>query len=128
MTETKKKISPYGLIKFSTVDEYHASFPIDIQKILQQLRQTIKQVAPEAIETISYNIPTFKNLISYAAYKKHIGFYAGSSAVAFFEEELTPYKTLKGTIQFPVHKPLPIALIKKILKFRMEAVKMKSER
>ena len=126
MTATKKKTSPYGPTKFSTIDEYHASFPTDIQKILQELRQTVKQVAPEATETISYNIPTFKNLISYAGYKKHIGFYAGSSALIVFKDELTRYKTSKGTIQFPIDKPLPTALIRKIIKFRVTVTKMKT--
>ena len=126
MTATTKKISPYGSTKFTSIDEYLASFPENIQKILQQLRQTIKQVAPEATETISYNIPAFKNLVSYAAYKEHIGFYAGSSALTVFKDELTKYKTLKGTIQFPIDKPLPTALIKKIIKFRVTVTKMKT--
>ena len=111
---TKKKISPYGSKKFKTIDEYHASFPEDIQKILQQLRQTIKQAAPQATETISYNIPTFKlnkNLVHYAAFKEHIGFYPTSSPLTVFKDELATYKTSKGAIQFPLDKPLPTALI-----------------
>ena len=128
MKTTKKKISPYGSTKFSTIDEYHASFPADVQKILEQLRQTIKQVAPEATETISYNIPTFKRLISYAAYKKHIGFYPGASALNSFKDELTNFKTSKGTIQFPIDQPLPTALIKKIIRFRLKVIKMKASK
>lgn len=130
MTTTKKKISPYGLTKFSTIDEYHASFPTDIQKILQQLRQTIKQVAPQATETISYNIPTFKlnkNLVHYAAYKEHIGFYPTSTPMTAFKDELTKYKTSKGAIQFPIDKPLPTTLIKKIVKFRLTEDIMKQQ-
>lgn len=123
MTTTKKKTSPYGLTKFSTIDEYHASLPTDIQKILQQLRQTIKQVAPQATEIISYNIPTFKlnkNLVHYAAYKGHIGFYPTSSPLTVFKDELADFKTSKGAIQFPIDKPLPTTLIKKIVKYRIE--------
>ena len=126
MATTRKKISPYGPIKFSTIDEYHASFPTDVQKILQQLRLTIRQVAPQAIEAISYNIPTFKKLVSYAAYKKHIGFYPGASGLLVFKDEVSKYKTSKGTIQFPIDKPLPTALIRKIVKFRMAVTKMKT--
>lgn len=125
MTTAKKRPSPYGLIKFSNIDEYHSSFPADVQKIMQELRQTIKQVAPEATETISYNIPTFKKLVSYAAYKKHIGFYPGASALTVFKDELTGFKTAKGTIQFPIDKPLPIVLIKKIVKFRAKVSNIK---
>jgi len=120
MTATSKKYSPYGTKKIMTIDEYHASFPTNIQKILQQLRQTIKQVAPYAIETISYNIPAFKNILCYAAYKGHIGFYSGAKSIIVFKDELTKFKTSKGTIQFPIDKPLPITLIKKIVKFRVD--------
>ena len=119
MTTTSKKYSPYGTKKFKTIDEYHSSFPKNIRDILQNLRQTIRQVAPQAEEIISYNIPTFKNLISYAAYKKHIGFYPGSAALTVFKDELTNYKTSKGTIQFPIDNKLPATLIKKIVKFRI---------
>lgn len=122
MTATKNKISPYGSINFLSIDEYHSSFQKDIQKILQQLRQAIKQVAPNAIETISYNIPTFKqnkNLVHYAAYKGHIGFYPTSKPLTVFKEELVKFKTSKGAIQFPINEPLPINLIKQIVKFRL---------
>lgn len=122
MTDQKNKISPYGSKKFLTIDEYHAEFDKDIQKLLQSIRQIIKQSAPEAIETISYNMPTFKlnkNLVYYAAYKKHIGFYPSSSPLVVFKDELVDYKTSKGAIQFPIDKPLPISLIEKIVKFRV---------
>lgn len=123
MTISRKKTTPYGSTKFLTIDEYHASFPKNIQEILQQLRQTIKQVAPQATEIISYNIPTFKlnkNLVHYAAHQEHIGFYPTSSPMTVFKDELTKYKTSKGAIQFPINKPLPTALIKKIVKFRVK--------
>jgi len=105
--------------RFSDIDEYHATFPSEIQTILQQLRLTIKQAAPQAAEIISYNMPAFKNIVSYAGYKNHIGFYPGSKAIVIFSGELTKFKTSKGAIQFPVNKPLPTALIKKIVKFRV---------
>lgn len=88
--------------------------------MLQQLRQTIKQAAPGATETISYNIPTFKKIASYAAYKEHIGFYPGAAALTAFKDKLTRYKTSKGTIQFPIDKSLPTGLIKEIVKFRVK--------
>ena len=124
MTESKKKNSPYGTVKFTSIDQYHATFPKETQLILQQLRKIIKEVAPKSEEVISYNIPTFKqnkNLVHYAAYKSHIGFYPTSKPLDVFKDELTKYKTSKGAIQFPIEKPLPIALIKKIVKYRMKA-------
>ena len=125
MKTTKKKIPPYGAIKFSTIYEYHASFPKDVQKILQQLRQTIKSAAPQAKEIISYNIPTFKNIISYAGYKNHIGLYPGAKVLTVFADRLTNFKTSKVTIQFPIDKPLPTALIKNIVKFRVTEAREK---
>lgn len=122
MKTTSKTFSPYGRTKFKTIDEYHSSFPKSTRDILDSLRSTIKQTAPRAIETISYNIPTFKlnkNLVHYAAYKEHIGFYPTSSPIVVFKEELAKYKTSKGAIQFPIDKALPMALIKKIVKFRL---------
>lgn len=123
MVAIKNKTSPYGLKKFSTIDEYHASFPEHIQKKLQQIRKIIHLSAPNVTETISYNIPTFtlnKNLVHYAAYKSHIGFYPTANPLVVFKEELSHFKTSKGAIQLPIDKPLPIALIKKIVKFRVK--------
>lgn len=123
MAATKKKASPYGRIKFSSVEEYHASFPKEIQKILQQLRGVIKTAAPMATETISYNIPTFKlqkTLVHYAAYKGHIGFYPTSRPMLVFKNELAAYKTSKGAIQFPIDQALPLDLIQKIVRFRVQ--------
>ncbi len=119
--DSSKKL-PYGRKKYSSIDEYHADFPEEIQRILNQLREIIKASAPNAIETISYNIPTFKqnkNLVYYAAYKQHIGFYPSAKPLIVFKEELTKYKTSKGAIQFPIDKALPKALIKKIVKYRV---------
>jgi uncharacterized protein YdhG (YjbR/CyaY superfamily) len=131
MVSIRKKAPAYGRIKFSSIDEYHASFPAEIQKLLQQLRQAIRQAAPQATETISYNIPTFKmnkNLVHYAAHKDHIGFYPASRVITVFKEELTGFRTSKGTIQFPLEEPLPIALIKKIVRYRIteDAAKTKT--
>lgn len=108
-------------VEFSTIDEYIATFPKDVQKILKRLRATIKTAAPEAEETISYQIPTFTlkgNLVHFAAYKNHIGFYPGASGIKTFAQELSNYQTSKGTVQFPLQDPLPLELIANIVKFR----------
>jgi len=109
--------------KFESIDQYIATFPEGIQKILQKLRQTIKDAAPNAQEAISYQIPTFKlngNLVHFAAYKNHIAFYPTSSAIKEFEKEISHYKTSKGTIQFPINEPLPFDLIERIVNFRVK--------
>jgi uncharacterized protein YdhG (YjbR/CyaY superfamily) len=106
----------------NTIDEYIAAFPKEIQDILQKLRQTIKDSAPQAQEAISYQIPTFKlngNLVHFAAFKDHIGFFPTSSGVAAFKKELSAYKTSKGTIRFPLDKPVPFDLVRKIVKYRV---------
>ena len=111
-------------LKFNDIDEYHASQPVDIRKVLEQLRQAIKQFAPQATETISYGMPAFRQdkvLVYYAVHKEHIGFYPTSKPIVHFKKELEKYSTSKGAIRFPIDKPLPIALIKKIVKFRVEA-------
>jgi uncharacterized protein YdhG (YjbR/CyaY superfamily) len=104
------------------IDEYIADFPKDVQKLLQQLRSTIKKAAPKAEEKIAYGIPTFTlngNLVHFGAYKTHIGFYPAPSGLEAFEKELAPYVTGKGTAQFPLDKPLPLDLITEIVKFRV---------
>jgi uncharacterized protein YdhG (YjbR/CyaY superfamily) len=109
-----------------TIDEYIARFPQSTQKILNQVRKTISKVAPEAVEVMSYGIPTFdlkkKHLIHFAAYEHHIGLYPGAQAVEVFRDEIKSYKTSKGTIQFPIDKPMPIDLIQKITKFRVDQI------
>jgi uncharacterized protein YdhG (YjbR/CyaY superfamily) len=105
-----------------TVDEYIIRFPSNIQNILQKIRQLIKDLAPNAKETISYQIPTFKlngNLVHFAAFRTHIGFYPTPSALEEFKKELSKYKLGKGTIQFPIDEPIPYDLIKKIVEFRI---------
>jgi uncharacterized protein YdhG (YjbR/CyaY superfamily) len=108
---------------FKSVDEYIKTFPKDIQKILESVRQTIKNAAPDAEESISYQIPTFKlngNLVHFAAFKNHIGFFPTSSAIKKFNQELSSYNTSKGTIRFPFDKNIPFGLIKKITKYRVK--------
>jgi uncharacterized protein YdhG (YjbR/CyaY superfamily) len=107
---------------FKTIDEYIAAFPEDIQEILEKLRVVIKGSAPEAEEAIAYGIPTFRlngNLVHFAAFKDHISFFPTSSPIPAFKKELAPYKQSKGTIQFPLGKPIPFGLVKKIVKFRV---------
>ena len=110
--------------KPSTIDEYIASFPDDVQGILETMRQTIKKAAPAAVETISYQMPTFKlngkNLVHFAAFKHHIGFYPVPSGITAFQKELSVYKLGKGSVQFPLDKPLPYDLVKRIVLFRVK--------
>lgn len=106
----------------STIDEHITQFPIATQKKLQEIRELVRSLAPGAIETISYGIPTFKlngNLVHFAGYANHIGFYPGSEAIEVFKYELVGYKTSKGTVQFPLDRPLPLDLIRKITLFRV---------
>ena len=110
---------------FKTIDEYIVTFPEEIQQKLEKMRQIIKELAPQAQEAMSYQIPTFKlggNLVHFAGYKNHIGFYPGPAAVSAFEAELKAYKTTKGTIQFPLDQPVPYDLITKIVKYRVSQV------
>jgi len=109
--------------KFETIDEYIQTFPKETREILENIRQTIKNTAPGAEEAISYQIPTFKlngNLVHFAAFKNHIGFYPAPSGSAAFKKELSVYKAGKGSVQFPIDKPMPLALIKKIVKYRVK--------
>ena len=108
---------------YTNIDEYIAGFPREIQEILQKIRATVHEAAPEAEETISYQMPAFRLggvLVYFAAFKDHIGFFPTSNGVAHFEKELTKYKTSKGTIQFPLDEPIPLGLIKKITRFRVK--------
>jgi uncharacterized protein YdhG (YjbR/CyaY superfamily) len=105
------------------VDEYIAQFPAEIRKLLEQMRATIRKTVPDAVETISYAIPSYKLngiLVHFAAFSKHIGFYPGASGIAAFEAELAGYKTSKGTVQFPFGESLPLGLVKKIVEFRVK--------
>ena len=109
--------------KFEDIDEYIRTFSEKTQKILQKLRKTISNVAPDAKEAISYQIPTFKlngNLVHFAAYKNHIGFYPTPSGIEAFKQELLPYELSKGTVRFPLNKPIPFDLVKKIVEYRVK--------
>jgi uncharacterized protein YdhG (YjbR/CyaY superfamily) len=115
----------------NNIDEYIAGFPDDVQKSMQKVRAAIKKAAPRAEEAISYQIPTFKlngNLIHFAGYKNHIGLYPGSGAIEEFEDELTGYKLSKGTVQFPLDKPMPVGLINRITKFCVQRNLSKSQK
>ncbi len=103
-------------------NDYLKHFPQDAQTALRKMRATIESAAPRADETISYNLPAFslngKMLVWFAAFKSHLGFYPGAAAIAAFKNELSPFKTAKGSVQFPLDRPLPVRLIERIVKFR----------
>lgn len=109
-------------VQFSSIDEYIATFPAEIQELLQAIRATIHAAAPEATEKISYQMPTFAqhgNLIHFAAFKNHIGMYPAPSGIEAFQAELAPYAGAKGSIRFPLDQPIPHALIRKLVQFRV---------
>lgn len=109
-------------ITYNSIDQYISQFPPEIQEILHTLRKVIREAAPEAEEKISYQMPTFAlhgNLVHFAAHKKHIGFYPAPSGIDAFKQELSQYKGAKGSVQFPLDKPLPYDLISRIVKFRV---------
>jgi uncharacterized protein YdhG (YjbR/CyaY superfamily) len=104
------------------IDEYIAGFPQDVQEILEEIRLTIRKAAPNAEEAISYQIPTFTlrgNLVHFAAFKKHIGFYPTSSGIEKFKDELSAYAGSKGTVRFPFGEPIPFDLIGRMVEFRV---------
>ena len=112
------------------IDEYIAGFPPEVQQILEHIRATIKAAAPEAQETISYQMPTFTlkgNLVHFAAFKKHIGFYPTPSGTEQFQQQISGYKAAKGSIQFPLDKPIPYDLISEIVNFRVQENLAKAE-
>ena len=109
--------------QFKTIDEYIKAFPDDVQRILEKMRKTIRDAAPGALEEISYQMPAFKlngALVYFAAFKNHIGFYPTSSGIKQFKKELSRYQGGKGSVQFPIEKPIPYDLVKKIVIFRMK--------
>ena len=109
--------------QFNTIDEYIKTFPDDVQRILEAVRRTIQEEAPDAVEAISYQIPTFKlkgNLVHFAGFRNHIGFYPTPTGTEAFQKELSPYKAGKGSIQFPIGKPIPFDLVRTIVKYRVE--------
>ena len=111
------------------IDEYIAGFPGDVQQVLKQIRATIKKVAPDAEEAIKYQVPTFvlnENLVHFAAFKNHIGFYPSPSGITAFKDELSRYESAKGSVQFPIDEPMPLSLIGKIVKFRVKEARARS--
>ena len=113
-----------------SIDEYIAGFPREVQAILKQVRTTINKAAPDAEEAIKYRMPTFvlnENLVHFAAFKNHIGFYPTPSGIDAFKHELSRYKGAKGSVQFPIDRPMPLSLIEKIVKFRVEEAQAKSK-
>jgi uncharacterized protein YdhG (YjbR/CyaY superfamily) len=118
-------------LKPHTIDDYIAAFPITTQLLLEQIRECIRAAAPDAEEIISYSMPAFRQkgiLVYFAAYSKHIGFYPTASGIQTFKEELSVYKGAKGSVQFPLDKPLPLELISKIVKFRLAENMLKTKR
>ena len=106
-----------------TIDDYIAGFPTEVQEILEKIRSTIRKAAPDAEETINYGIPTFTlngNLVHFAGFKNHVGFYPTPSGIEKFKEELSAYEGAKGSVQFPLDKRMPFGLISKIVKFRVK--------
>ncbi len=113
----------HDCVKANEIDEYISALPSDVQPLLQSIRETIQAAAPNAVEKLSWRMPTFwqgKNIIHFAASKKHIGLYPGSEAIEAFAERLTGYKTSKGTIQLPLGKPIDFGLIADIVRWRVE--------
>lgn len=117
-------------INYESIDAYISMFPPDVQEILNRLRDVIKESAPGAEEKISYQMLTFAlhgNLVHFAAYKNHIGFYPAASGIEAFKDELSQYKGAKGSVQFPIEKPLPYDLISRIVKYRVAENLRKAE-
>ena len=119
---------PHG---FHSIDEYIATFPDEVQKMLQELRAAVRAAAPDAVEKISYQMPAFAyhgNLVYFAAFKNHIGFYPAPRGIEAFAQELSLYDGSKGAIRFPIDKPLPLELIGRIVQFRAAENKKKAEK
>lgn len=113
-----------------TVDEYIGQFPKEVQETLRQLRAVIKKAAPDATERISYQMPTYtmnRNLVHFAAYKNHIGFYPAPSGIDTFKAQLSLYEGSKGTVRFPIDAPLPFGLIERIVRFRVREDKARAK-
>jgi uncharacterized protein YdhG (YjbR/CyaY superfamily) len=117
--------------QFKTIDEFIASFPKNVRIVLEELRRVIRESAPGVEETLSYGIPTFdlngRHLVHFSAYKSHVGFYPTSSGIEAFKKELSRFKTSKGTVQFPLDKPIPFDLVRKIVKFRVKETESKKK-
>lgn len=115
----------------SGITEHINSFPPETQKALNAVRKVIREAAPEAEETINYGIPTFKlngNLVHFAGYKNHVGFYPGADGIAKFQKEISAYKSAKGSVQFPLNEPMPLDLIRRIVQHRVEQNSLKKSK
>jgi uncharacterized protein YdhG (YjbR/CyaY superfamily) len=127
----KRKMDPGSQASGSStgprdIDGYIAQFPADVQAKLQSMRTTIRQAAPEAVEAIKYRMPTFvlvENLVHFAGYARHVGFYPTPSAIAAFEPELADYVWAKGSVQFPLDRPLPHDLVRRMVEFRVNEIR-----
>lgn len=114
-----------------TIDDYIASFPPPVRSSLEALRKLIREEAPGAVETLKYRMPTFvlgENLVHFAAFERHIGFYPTPSAITAFAKDLEEYFSAKGSVQFPLDRPLPMALIRRMVQFRVKEVRGKGRR
>jgi uncharacterized protein YdhG (YjbR/CyaY superfamily) len=112
-----------------TIDEYIGAFPADVRKMLEQVRMTIRKAAPDAVEAMKYGIPTFvlgENLVHFGGFKTHVGFYPSPSGIEAFKKELSAYEGAKGSVKFPLDKGMPLALITRIVKFRVQEVRQKA--
>jgi len=113
------------------IDAYIAGYPDEVQVLLNEVRATIRRAAPDAIEAIKYGIPTFvqgENLVHFAAFRDHIGFYPAPSGINAFSEQLSSYKSAKGSVQFPLDEPMPLKLIGQIVRFRVKEAKARARR
>jgi uncharacterized protein YdhG (YjbR/CyaY superfamily) len=120
--QAKQDEDQVNIFMQNEIDSYIAAFPENVRKLLEEIRSVIRKAAPEATETIKYGIPTHVlkgNLVHYAAYEKHIGFYPAPSGIEAFSKELAEYKQAKGSVQFPLSKPIPFDLISQIVRFRV---------
>ena len=118
-------------MKASGIDDYIARCPVHVRVVLEQVRATIRKAAPEAAEAIKYGVPTFvlgENLVHFAAFKQHVGFYPTPSAIAAFKTPLAKYKSAKGSVQFPLDQPMPLSLIARIVRFRVKEIGAKPAR
>jgi len=122
---------PAAKKQFKTIDQYIKTFPVDVQRILERIRQTIRKAAPGAVETISYQMPTFnldgRYLVYFSAWKNHIGVYPVPAGDEAFQQKVAPYKGAKATIRFPINEPIPYDLVKQIVKFRMKENQQKKK-
>lgn len=109
----------------SPIDAYIAEYPVDVQQQLNSIRRTIQKEAPQALEVIKYGIPTYvlgENLVHFAAFQHHVGFYPTPSGIQAFQKEFSSYKSGRGSVQFPLDQPLPLELIRQVVRFRMNEI------